>query len=157
VRVPNLRPPGLHVSSPDEVIPPVGLGPLAAHWPSRRAALGRHARTWSPRAISDQPLPEDLDRAFFHAAPFDQRLAVLREDQRLILENLHPELPRLATNLPALRPRARVEGPSGTRMLGLKCDTLWIDTDRRICTLTWSSQIPLEGRGAKGRVVIDVE
>ncbi len=92
------------------------------------------------------------------SAPVDQYLDELRANERLILENLHPDHPRLVTNLPGYEPRAFVERPRGpVTDLPLVCDTLWIDTDRSMCTLTWRGQLTLDGGGEEGRVVIAME
>jgi len=156
--VPNLLPPGAVVARPTDVLPPIGFGPIAPSWPSRRAMLGRHAGTWSVHELSRQPLPRDIDLAFFNVAPPDQQLPNLRGDERVVLENLLPDQPSFATRLPGLHPRATVEVAQGQpRPIPLYCDTLWIDTNRALCTLTWRGRVALERPDAAGRVVITVE
>jgi hypothetical protein len=143
VPAPNLQPVGRMLSDPKDFVEPVGFGPIAASWPSRREKLGRHAASWSTAAWADQPLPEDIDPSFFNAAPRDQQLDAIRPNERVILENLHPEHARLSTNLPGLAPRAFVERRgAGAQEITMTCDTLWIETDRGICTLTWRGQLP---------------
>jgi hypothetical protein len=39
----------------------------------------------------------------------------------------------------------------------MRADTLWIDTDRALCALTWRAQIPLSHPKEPGRVVITME
>ena len=39
----------------------------------------------------------------------------------------------------------------------MAADTLWIDTDRSICTLTWRTRVAVEGPAQPGRVVIGME
>lgn len=155
-RVPNLAPPGTRVLAPGEHLEPVGFGPIAPAWPSRRERLGRRAGGWSA-SDARAPLPEGLEPVFFNAAPADQQLQALREDERLVLENLDPDHPRLVTALPGLRPRATIEGRGAPRPLAMRCDTLWIDVDRSLCTLTWRGQIPLESPEEPGRVVIAMD
>lgn len=155
--LPNLQPPGLLVSTPADSIAPIGFGPIAASWPPRRVKLGPLAATWSERTVSVYPLPEGFDRSFFMAAPSDQHLEALRADERLVLENLHPDHPRLVTNLAGIVPRATVERPGAApRPLELAADTLWIDTDRALCTLTWRGQLPVEHAHEPGRVVVEM-
>ncbi|UQA56822.1 DUF2169 family type VI secretion system accessory protein [Polyangium aurulentum] len=156
-KLPNLMPPGAAVPAPGEVVAPIGFGPIPPTWPTRRNKLGRHGLSFSPRALLEAPLPEDIDRSFFNAAPLDQQIPELSEDARIILENLHPQMSRLATSLPGLRPRATLEGRGGTTALSMRCDGLWIDSDRSICTLTWSGQLMLDRRDEPGRVVITLE
>src|SRR5262249_11384931 len=126
VPLPNLQPPGLYPTRPGEVIPPVAFGPIVPWWPSRRQRLHQHADRWDYDAWADQPLPHGIDAAFFNAAPRDQQVDEIRTDEHLVLENLHPQHPRLVTRLPGLAPRAVVER-SGARGYGhdvpLRCDT----------------------------------
>jgi hypothetical protein len=153
-KLPNLSPAALPTPQPGEIVAPIGFGPIPPTWPTRRSKLGRYAASHSPRWLVDAPLPEDLDRSFFNAAPLDQQIPELGADARIVLENLHPKVPRLTTSLPGLRPHATLEGRGGTTTLPLRCDGLWIDSDRSICTLTWSGQLLLERREEPGRVVI---
>ncbi|EYF04387.1 DUF2169 family type VI secretion system accessory protein [Chondromyces apiculatus] len=150
IKLPNLQPPG-YMGAASEIAP-VGFGPISPGWPGRREKLGRHLGSWPARAIAVGPLPEDVDRTFFNVAPRDQQVTGLTEDARLVLENLHPHVPRLVTSLPGLRPRAVLEGRGGHHALALHLDTLWIDTDRQICTLTWGGQLALERPDEPGRV-----
>ncbi|APR79997.1 D-alanyl-D-alanine carboxypeptidase [Minicystis rosea] len=158
VLLPNLEPPGLNITRADEFIEPIGYAPIAADWPTRRERLGRGAGQWTMDALRQEPVPEWLDQRFFMSAPPDQYLEELRPNERLVLENLHPDYVRLVTNLPGWEPRAFVERPrAAVAELSMTCDTLWIDTDRSICTLTWRAQIALDDPDQDGRVVIGME
>ena len=153
--LPSLQPPGLHVTSPADYVAPVCFGPIAATWPTRLAKLSVSAAGWDFRRWSDQRLPHDLDPAFFNVAPSDQQLDVIRPNERIVLENLHPEHPRLVTSLVSATPRAVVEGANGTsEEFGMRCDTLLIDTDRGTCSLTWRGQIPIDDPQRAARVII---
>ena len=153
VTLPNLQPPGGAPGSRRDPIQPAGFGPLPASFPERLARLGRQAAAWL-----DAPLPEDFDLGYFNAAPADQQVPMLRDGERLILQNLHRDHPRLMTALPAARPRAFAERAGAPpREVGLRCDTLWIDTDRAICTLTWRGQLSLASRDEPGRVICALE
>jgi hypothetical protein len=158
VPLPNLLPVGTTVTSRSDIFPPVAFAPVAPAWPSRRQKLGRHATRFLAGAWSAGPLPEDIDPSYFNAAPEDQRPAELRDNERIVLENLHADHPRLVTNLPGIRPCAFAELPGrAPQRLHMACDTLWIDTDRSICTLTWRGQVPLESGAQPGRVLIALE
>ncbi len=75
-----------------------------------------------------------------------------------MLENLHWEHARLVTALPGIRPCAFVEGRAGAPFrLPMHADTLWIDTDRGVCTLVWRRQVPLDRPDEQGRVVVAME
>ncbi|MEP7120053.1 MAG: DUF2169 domain-containing protein [Byssovorax sp.] len=156
--VPNLQPPGTIVATPDDAIDLVGFGPIAASWPSRSERLGRHAATWDPRGWTRAPLPEDFDPAYFNAAPRDQQIAALRDGERLVLENLHHEHASLTTSLASVRPRAVLEGRAGGPVtVAMTPDTLCIDTNRGLCTLTFRGRVALEHPQERGRVVVTVE
>jgi hypothetical protein len=156
--LPNLQPPGYALRGRGEIVPPASFGPIAATWPARVEKLGHHASSWRQSDCYQRPLPLDLDPAYWNAAPPDQQLAEICGGETLVLEGLSPEHERLAMRLPALRPMAFVDRPgSSAQPVAMRCDTLWIDTDRRICTLTWRGQIALEGPQAAGRVVVTLE
>jgi hypothetical protein len=112
---------------------PAGFGPLAAPW----------------LASEGGPAP--------NIAPRDQQLDVISEQERILLEHLHPTHARLETRLPGLRPRAVVTVDGRLNDLAMTCDTLWIDTDRARCTLTWRGSVVVSGPDAPGRVLIALE
>jgi hypothetical protein len=89
--------------------------------------------------------------------PFDEELgplAGIRPDERLLLENLHAEHPRLLTRLPGIRPFAFLDRLGAPQRLGFEADTLWIDTARALCTLTFRVAIPLRHEGEQGTVLV---
>lgn len=156
--VPNLQPVGTSVGSPSDHIAPAGFGPIAASWPLRQERLGPVAARWDFASWQNGPLPEGMNLSYFNAAPPDQQVHALRDDEQITLENLNLEHPRLVTRLPGIRPRATVELSGGaTRALSMRADTLWIDTDRGICTVTWRGQLPLEHPQMRGRVSIAMD
>jgi hypothetical protein len=156
-RLPNLQPPGASPGDRSRPIAPIGFGPIAAGWPQRRMYVDRAAGAWPDPAWRERPLPERLDPAYFNAAPQDQQASAIRPTEPIVLEHLHRDHPRLTTRLPGLRPAAWTEAAGETpRGVQLTCDTLWIDTDRSICTVTWRGQLPLPREGARGRVVVSM-
>ncbi|AKT37590.1 DUF2169 family type VI secretion system accessory protein [Chondromyces crocatus] len=156
--VPNLQPPGVNISEAEEPIEPIGFGPIAPTWPPRRQRLNNHAATWSVNDWHLQPLPPDLDAAYFNAAPRDQQVSALRDNERIILDNLHPEHPHLVTSLPGIHPRAFVHRPGRNYQdLVMRPDQLWLNTDRCVVTMTWRGQIPLQQRNEAGVVMVALE
>ncbi len=155
--LPNLQPPGLNITERSDLIEPIGYGPIAANWPSRQQLLGQYASHWSESEWHRHPMPTDFGGGFFNAAPADQRLDDLRHHERIVLENLHPDHSRLVCHLPGLKPRAFVERSGAVRELPLRADTLWIDTTRRACTVTWRGRVDLERPDESGRVVVGME
>ena len=152
-QLPNLLPLDYEPGLAPDAIDPVGFGPISPNWPMRQARLGRRAEAWAKRRSFDEPMPEDLDPTYFLSAPWDQQVEALRPNERIVLENLHPDHARLVTSLPGIEPRVFVErGPGAPHELALRCDTLWIDTDRAICTRCWRGQVPLDRahEGASG-------
>jgi hypothetical protein len=153
IALPNWR--ALGAGDRIDWIEPVGFGPVAADWPARKERSARLVRPW---AVSSEPLPDGLDPRYFMAAPRDQALSVLRADERIILENLHTDHPRFVTNLSGIEPRAFIDSQGRPPWeLKLTCDTLWIDTDRSICTLTWRGQAHVDSPLQPGRVVVAME
>ncbi|MGK3961305.1 DUF2169 domain-containing protein [Sorangium sp. So ce118] len=158
VAVPNLQPPGMFVSRRADTFAPVCFGPIAASWPGRTSRPGRAAGTLQQPGWERRPLPEGLDAAYFQAAPLDQQVAEIRPNERIVLENLHPEHARLVTNLPGVRPMAVVDRASGGReTVALVADTLWIDTDRGVCCVVWRGSIALRTANEEGRIAVTLE
>ncbi len=156
VPLPNLQPPGLNIAARSDVIAPIGLGPIAPTWPLRREKLGRLAATGLLGRWSAAPLPLDIDPAYFNSAPRDQQIDELRVNERIILENLHPDHPRLVTSLPGVRPRAFLDLVGrAPQEVGMRCETLWIDSGRSICTLTWRGHLENPPTGGRIRIALE--
>lgn len=130
------------------------FGPLPSKSPMRVAMLGEHAVTWNHRAWNRTPLPGNIDGAYFNAAPADQQLTELAGDERMVLEHLHPVYPRLETRLASVVPRARVERADGQQEIRLRCDTLCIDTVRRVAMLVWRGVVLLANDSEEGRIIV---
>ena len=136
---------------------PVGFAPIAAGWPLRESRLRRHRGNFSHTEWHARPLPDDIEVEYFNHAPADQRVAEIAPDQEFVLENMHPEHARLTGRLPGFKPQAFAERPRvAPQEINLIADSLWFDTDRAICTVTWRGQLPLVARDEPGRVLIIV-
>jgi hypothetical protein len=156
--LPNLQPPGAAIARRGDRFAPVGFGPIAAVWPARIDRLGAHAETWRRGTFFGRPLPDDLDASFFNAAPPDQQVDRIADTAAVVLENLSAQHPILTTSLPGLRPRSFVaRRGKGLAELPLTADTLWIDTDRSLCTLVWRGQLPLLHGLDEGKVFVLLE
>ncbi|HVK63546.1 MAG TPA: DUF2169 domain-containing protein [Polyangium sp.] len=150
------------ILSPGDPRRPAGFGPIARAWPARKRLLGATPRSALEARIAE--IPPGFDGAYFQAAPLDQQTDLLRGDEHLVLEGLHPSLPRLVTRLPGLRGVARIHGlaafgiPDGQSM-DLCLDTLRIDGDEQRCTVVcrrWM-KLPHENALEALRVVAGVE
>lgn len=140
-RLPQLFPPSF-LAQPGAAIPFTGIGPIAPAWPMR-ASLLRHEDVEWLTAPTERPMPHGFDARYFSIAPVDQRAVdAFHADERLLLECLHPQHPRLVANLAGVRPalyRAR-----GAELAKLVADTLLVDTDRGIVTLTFRAVVPVD-------------
>ena len=87
-------------------------------------------------------------------APPDQQLDEIRPDERIHLEHLHPNEPTVDTQLPGCVPRVFVERDGRAQRIELRADTLWIDTNRLVQTLTWRGQLPLDDPAEAVRVLV---
>lgn len=154
IALPNMQRPGLMITSREDMIEPIGYGPLAPTWPTRQEKLGFLSTIWDFSKWYSTPLPDRLDYSFFNVAPPDQQVNEIRPNERIVLENLHPEHPRLVTNLPGIRPRAVVERVGRRDEIKLTADTLWIDTALSMCTVVWRGQFALAHRQEAGTVAI---
>ncbi len=154
-RLPNLQPPGSFVARRGDMFAPIGFGPIAAHWPERRRRFHHMAQAFATRAWTERHFPEGVDAGCFNVAPLDQRLEALHSNERITLENLHPDHPRLTTSLAGLELAGVVERPGQPpQKLVLACDTLWIDTDRQVCHLVWRGTVALTRPDESGRIVL---
>lgn len=116
----------------------LGFGPVPMAASTRRALLHPEALAWAMDGEKG-PVPRGFDFAFYNAAPRDQQIDLLRHTASIVLENLHREHPRFVARLPHVRPRAFLVSGDTERSIevALRCDTLWIDTDRAVMSLSW--------------------
>ncbi|HVY46855.1 MAG TPA: DUF2169 domain-containing protein, partial [Minicystis sp.] len=132
-----------------------GYGPIGAAWPARKRLLGAMPRKALDANVVE--LPDDFDFAYFQAAPADQRVRFLRGDEWIVMDGLHPTVPRFRTQLPGARGLARVHGlsrwgvPEG-QPLALHADTLRIEGEEQRVTLTFRGVFPVADEEALGAV-----
>jgi hypothetical protein len=135
LHLPNvLAPPG------STVVDPAGYAPISATWSARKRRLGdlRAADLKRP----EPELPGDFDLSYFQAAPADQQADYLRGDELVLMKYLHPEIPALMTSLPRLVCRGIVSvGSGGATPLAFVADTLYIDGDRRTCSVVFRARV----------------
>lgn len=140
--------PVANIIDPADPFSPAGFGPIAPFWPARRRLL----RDLDPAALvaAAPAIPDPFAWSYFHAAPPDQRCSFFEGNEWVVLEGMHPELPRLESRLPGARALARLYGvdATGHRDIGLAADTLWIDTDRLIACLSWRGNFEVESDAA---------
>jgi hypothetical protein len=158
VPVPNLQPAKTFVVKRSDMFAPIAYGPIAPTWPGRAERLGRLSGHFVQPGWEQQPLPEGLAFDYFQAAPPDQQLAIIRPDELIVLEHLHPVHAQLTTRLPGVVPKASVLRASGEREdVVLVADTLWFDSDRGICCVVWRGSIGLRHAAEAGRIVVSLD
>jgi len=145
---------------------PAGFGPISRYWPERKHLLGAAHRKGIEARIAE--IPDDMRWDYFQAAPRDQQIEFLRGDEWLVLDGLHPTLPRLQTRLPGAQAAAMVHSadaarPSGEtawgpgQELSLAADTLDIDGERQRCAVAWRGSFAVPGgESALARIKIFV-
>ena len=105
--LPNIEDPKQPVRAPRDRRPPAGLGPYDVMWPQRRATAGTYDEKWLAEVYP--AYPDDLDLSTFNTAPEDQRTtALLRGDEAIRIENMHPDRPVIETTLPGVLARCFV-------------------------------------------------
>jgi len=133
--VPSLVP-ARWVPRPSMPIPVVGTGPIASDWPARARRVRAEDRLWIDTP-AHTPIPDGFDAAYFSSAPQDQRLeAPPSSAERLVLEGLHPEYATLTTHLAPIAPTILIDD-GDVAAPELVADTLVIDADRGIATITY--------------------
>lgn len=157
--LPNLWPLHAHMTSATDIVEPIGFGPLASTWPTRLEKLGAAASRFVPGAFRERPLPDGIDLGYFNQAPADQQLNELSLDSQIVLENLHPEYPRLVMTLPKVKPAVFVlrKGAAHPQKLAMRPDTLWIDTDQGSCSLIFRGQLPIENADGATHCIVLME
>lgn len=111
-------------------------------------------------ATRDLELPDlivdDADTgAIYNAAAEIQRLERLDPAAPITLEGLSPQGTRSLV-LPGVRPVLAVSWAQGlSTELEMRCDTLWLDTDRDRCVLVW--RVPLEQDDGVDRLMVSLE
>ena len=151
--LPTLFPPYHAINAPTDFVPVVNYGPIAWSWPPRAGYLSEQDRAWLESA-AESPMPPSFPPRVFQVAPMDQWLdRALVANERIVLEALHPELPRLVTCLPALEPRIITVDPTA-KILRMQADLLLVDTDRAVATLTYRAQVPIAEKGPAMKLAV---
>lgn len=127
------------------------FAPIGRIWPARKRLLGTTPRSALEGDIVE--LPGTFDWAYYQAAPPEQRIDFLSGDEWILLEGLHPTLPRLQMQLPGARGLAWIDGLSAFGVpeghgLTLNADTLRIDGDEQRCTVAWRAALSLPSEEA---------
>ncbi len=139
--LPNL----IHPAEPRR---PAGFGPIGALFPSRRSLLDAETRVQVKEKIPE--FGAGFAFGYFQSAPPDQTLDAIEGDEWILLDGLHPTLPRVRSRLPSARGVARAMIGSGPlQPVNLAADMLVISADRQICSVIWRGHLVVsEGEAA---------
>lgn len=154
----------------------IGFGSILVAAPSRRGLLHPDAWAWAeggrlsridasgpaPGArFAHGPVPPGFDFSFYNAAPRDQQIELIRSGASIVLDNLNREHAHLETRLPSVKPKVFLVSPDLERgvEIALRCDTLWIDAERGIFSLTWRglAVVDTPDEDALGTLVVAAE
>ena len=124
---------------------PAAFGPVNRAWPLRRRKTGSYGGDYVKARWPGLPL--DFDWSYFNAAPAEQQVPYLKGDEKLIVQNVHPDEPIVGVRLPGWRPRCLVRQVLGglrrgdcevvLKELPLALDTLAVDMDAGTLSLVW--------------------
>ncbi|HTJ84847.1 MAG TPA: DUF2169 domain-containing protein, partial [Polyangiaceae bacterium] len=123
-----------------------GFAPLSRFWGERTRALGAQSR--GVVDAEEAELPDGFDWRYYQAAPSDQQIPYLAGDEWIVIDGMHPALPRVSSQLPSLKGAALVYAPAGdgygpAQPVTMLADTLAIDADRLIASISWRGSIVL--------------
>jgi hypothetical protein len=131
------------VDMPNGDYVPMGFGPIGRGWATRLQYAGTYDQNWIDNTFPF--LPADFSEAYYQAAPLDQQIAYPNGGEEVVLVNLTPEghssfrLP--FTEVPVVFFRKQ-KGDRHETFAGL--DTIVIQPDRDLFTLTWRASLPLK-------------
>ena len=133
-----------NIVDPRDGARPASFGPIARAWPARRKLTPREP-VIDGASIT---VPDGFPYRYFRAAPADQQIDQLRGDEWILVEGMHPEIPRLSTRLPSVRGAAmryrtggRAEGPIPVEVVA---DTIAIDMDNLLATILFRGSFSLD-------------
>ncbi len=129
IPLPNVDHYGAITRSPADRGQPAGFLPMDVTFAQRRARAGTYDQHWLDEHFPG--LAADAAPTFFNVAPEDQWIeGFFRGDEEILVENMHPERPRIEGRLPGLAARCFVTQrvPEGERFVEvpLRWDTVWL-------------------------------
>lgn len=129
------------VMVPDGEYTPMSFGPVGRGWSSRLVHAGTYDQRWIDETFPF--LPADFNEAYYQAAPVDQQIPFLKGGEEVTLVNLTPE-GRTSFRLPKIDvPVTFFRRAGGHEQRTAALDTIVLQPDLRMLTLTWRAQMPL--------------
>lgn len=144
-QLPALEYPEWLIGSPGDTPPPCSLGPRDSTWSERSQYKGTYDKHYLSRHYPGHP--DDLDLNFFMTSAPDQWIdGYFSGDETIFIENMHPQVPRIETQLPGLHVRSFYRMATGEELseLPLNLDTVWIFPAKKMAVLYWRGGIELQ-------------
>ncbi|WP_437723144.1 DUF2169 family type VI secretion system accessory protein [Sorangium sp. So ce861] len=105
--LPNIESPKHLIHARGDRPAPAGLDGYDVTWPQRFSKIGTHDAAWRNECFPG--FARDLDPTMFNMAPDDQQIdGFFRGDETFVVENMHPDKPRLEGALPGVASRCFV-------------------------------------------------
>lgn len=140
--MPNTEEINRPIQRPDGDYQPMAFGPLGRGWTPRLQHAGTYDQDWIDNTFPF--LPADFNEAYYQAAPLDQQMPYPQGGEDVVLVNLSPE-GRLAFRLPRVEVPVVFFRKKGERQeTQAVIDTIVIEPDKGIFTMTWRASIPLK-------------
>jgi uncharacterized protein YjbI with pentapeptide repeats len=140
-RMPNIELAGKLIQSRSDRPAPAGFGPYDVQWAQRWPKLGTYNAKWVREEFPG--LAKDMDLSMWNAAPDDQKLRAgyFEGIEDIVVENMHPEKPRLEGQLPGVIGRCFIvqRGPDGEvfREIPMQLDTVQLFPHHERCLLSF--------------------
>jgi uncharacterized protein YjbI with pentapeptide repeats len=145
VRLPNIELVESPIGSPGDRPKVASMFPIPRAHPSRMALTGTYGGNYMSTRWPYYPV--DFQWSHFQAAPLDQRIeSFYRGDERIEIDGLHPDHPRIRCRLPGIAPRVfllPVGAPPGTPLsqVAMVLDTIVIDATEAKAMAVWRGHV----------------
>ena len=140
--MPNTEELNRPVQKPDDNYQPMAFGPIGRGWESRLKYAGTYDQDWIDNTFPF--LPADFNEAYYQTASEDQQIHYPKGGEEVVLVNLTPE-GHTAFNLPAIEVPVVFFRKKGERHeTHAVIDTIVIEPDKGIFTMTWRASLPLK-------------
>ncbi|XXY15100.1 DUF2169 domain-containing protein [Sorangium sp. So ce216] len=105
--LPNIESPRHLIRARGDRPTPAGLDGYDITWPQRFSKIGTHDAAWREECFPG--FARDMDPTLFNMAPDDQQIdGFFRGDEAFVVENMHPDKPRIEGALPGIASRCFV-------------------------------------------------
>jgi len=139
--MPNTEEVNRPITMPGGDYQPMALGVIGRGWASRLKHAGTYDQDWIDNTFPF--LPADFKEAYYQAAPEDQQIPYPQGGEDVVLVNLTPE-GRTAFKLPAIdMPVVFFRKKGENHETRAVIDTIVIEPDKGIFTMTWRASLPL--------------